>query len=72
MHAAIRKRVSTVGAGDSMVAGMVLAMQRDASWKDVLTEGVAAGTAATLNPGTALCKPDDIRLLIPQINVAGF
>jgi 6-phosphofructokinase 2 len=66
------KRVSTVGAGDSMVAGMVLAMQRDASWKDVLTEGVAAGTAATLNPGTALCKPDDIRLLIPQINVAGF
>lgn len=58
----VRKR-STVGAGDSMVAGMVLALSRGYSWMEVLQYGIAAGTATTMNPGTALCKKEDVERL---------
>lgn len=50
---------STVGAGDSMVAGIVLSLSNGFSLKEALQYGVACGTAATVNPGTGLChKPD--------------
>ncbi|MGN7722317.1 1-phosphofructokinase family hexose kinase [Chitinophaga sp. 22620] len=61
--APVVKRVSTVGAGDSMVAGMVLALQRGLDIREAIRFGVACGTAATLNPGTALCKKDDAEQL---------
>jgi 6-phosphofructokinase 2 len=52
-------RKSTVGAGDSMVAGLVLGLVSDKSLKETLKFGVAAGTAATMNTGTELCKLED-------------
>lgn len=54
----VHKR-STVGAGDSMVAGMVLRLAQGADLKEVVCYGVASGTAATLNEGTDLCKRED-------------
>jgi 6-phosphofructokinase 2 len=48
------KKQSTVGAGDSMVAGMVYMFQHEASLEDTLKFGVACGTAATMNAGTQL------------------
>lgn len=57
------KRKSTVGAGDTMVAGMVLAMLKKWTWQEVLRYGVAAGTATTMNPGTELCKKEDVEKL---------
>jgi 6-phosphofructokinase 2 len=51
---------STVGAGDSMVAGIIMALQRKLSWRDVLRYGVAAGTAATTNPGTELSSKEEV------------
>ncbi|TDD99869.1 1-phosphofructokinase family hexose kinase [Flavobacterium cellulosilyticum] len=54
---------STVGAGDSMVGGMVWALSQNKSIKDVLRWGVACGSAATMNEGTQLFKKEDaIRL----------
>jgi 6-phosphofructokinase 2 len=53
------KRKSTVGAGDSMVAGILMALNYQWNWKQVLQYGVAAGTAATMNAGTELCKKQD-------------
>lgn len=50
---AVKKR-STVGAGDSMVAGMLAKMAAGSGWQEVIHMGVACGTAATMNPGTAL------------------
>ncbi|MDX5436123.1 MAG: PfkB family carbohydrate kinase, partial [Pontibacter sp.] len=50
---------SAVGAGDSMVAGMVLGLQRGYSLEDMARYGVAAGTAATMTPGTELCRKED-------------
>lgn len=53
------KVMSTVGAGDSMVGGMIYALSKGWNCKEVLMYGVAAGTAATLHPGTELCKKED-------------
>jgi 6-phosphofructokinase 2 len=58
----VRKR-STVGAGDTMVAGMVLALSKGCTWLRVLQYGIAAGTATTMNPGTELCKKEDVERL---------
>jgi 6-phosphofructokinase 2 len=51
---------STVGAGDSMVAGTIIAMQKQLSLRDILRYGIAAGTAATMNEGTGLCTQENI------------
>jgi 6-phosphofructokinase 2 len=58
---------STVGAGDSMVAGLVLGITRKYGWKDTLKLGIACGTAATMNEGTALCKKKDVDYLFGRI-----
>lgn len=52
-------RRSTVGAGDSMVAGIVYSLSRGFSLLQSLQYGVACGTAATMNPGTELCRKTD-------------
>lgn len=51
---------STVGAGDSMVAGMVLSLAQGKSLREMIRYGVACGTAATMNEGTELCKKTDV------------
>ncbi len=51
---------SVVGAGDSMVAGMVLKLAEGKDLKEVIRYGVAAGTAATITPGSELCRPEDV------------
>lgn len=62
------KRLSTVGAGDSMVAGVILSLSRGMDLKEALKYGVACGTAATLNPGTELCKLEDVEKLYKIIS----
>jgi len=57
------KKRSTVGAGDSMVGGMVWALSQDLPLKDVIKWGVACGSAATMNDGTQLFKGEDARRL---------
>jgi len=54
------KKQTTVGAGDSMVAGMVYKLIQDAPIKEVVQFGVACGTAATMNKGTELFKLEDV------------
>lgn len=61
------ERKSTVGAGDSSVAGMIYSLSLGHGLQDVIRYGVAAGTSATMNPGTELCRPDDIHDLLEQI-----
>ena len=57
------KLKSTVGAGDSMVAGLVLGITRNYEMIDLLKLGIACGSAATMNEGTALCKKEDVEKL---------
>lgn len=53
------ERKSTVGAGDSMVAGIVFYLAQGKDLLQAVQYGVACGTAATLNAGTELCKKED-------------
>lgn len=53
------KKRSTVGAGDSMVAGMVSVMAKNGSMADMVRMGVACGTAATMSKGTGLFTKED-------------
>ncbi|MCK0135124.1 1-phosphofructokinase family hexose kinase [Arenibacter sp. S6351L] len=50
---------STIGAGDSMVAGMVVSLLKGKSYSEMAKYGVACGTAATMHEGTQLCNKDD-------------
>lgn len=54
---------STVGAGDSMVGGMVWALSKNKNLKEVIRWGVACGSAATMNEGTQLFKSADAQRL---------
>lgn len=60
---------SKVGAGDSMVAGLVLGLARGASPVDAARLAVAAGAAAVMTPASALCRRADVERLYPQITV---
>jgi 6-phosphofructokinase 2 len=59
--------VSKVGAGDSMVAGMVLSLARGRSSRESVLFGVATGTAAVMTPGTELCRREDAERLYAGI-----
>jgi 6-phosphofructokinase 2 len=60
---------STVGAGDCAVAGFVHGLAIGESNTDALRRAVAAGTAATLNAGTGLCRCADVDAILPQVTV---
>jgi 6-phosphofructokinase 2 len=62
---------SKVGAGDSTVAGIVLALTRGQSWREAVRFGVAAGAAAVMTPGTELCCREDVERLYEQIMQRG-
>jgi len=59
---------STVGAGDSMLAGIVLSLSNNKSVIEAAQYGVACGTAATMNQGTELCHFDDVKKLFQIIS----
>lgn len=61
--------VSTVGAGDSMVAGIAAALAEGQGIDDAVRLGVAAGTAAVLTPGSELCDPADVARFVDQVIV---
>lgn len=50
---------SRVGAGDSTVGGIVLALDRGEGLVEAVRFGVAAGTACVMTPGTELCRRED-------------
>ena len=62
------EKKSTVGAGDSMVAGMVHMLAKHKPLQQVICFGVACGTAATLNEGTQLFDPEDVETLYNWTN----
>ena len=58
---------STVGAGDSMLAGVLYGLSLDKGLRECLEYGIAFGTATTMQNGTALCVPKDVEELLPRI-----
>ncbi len=62
--------VSTVGAGDSFLAALLWALDAGQGDREAFRQAMAAGAAALLSPGTALCQPRDIARLAPQVQVS--
>ena len=60
--------VSKVGAGDSMVAGIVLSLARGKTERDSVLFGMAAGAAAVMTPGTELCRREDTERLYAKMH----
>lgn len=60
---------STVGSGDSMVAGLAIAVAEGSGLAEGLRLGTAAGAATAMRPGTQLCRADDVLRLAPDIVV---
>lgn len=61
---------STVGAGDSFVAGLVLGLARGQSDAEALSLAAAAAAAAVMTDATQLCRPEDVMRLLPEAVVS--
>ena len=58
---------SKVGAGDSMVAGIVLSLAQGNNLESSVIYGLAAGSSAVMTPGTELCKKEDTERLYKKM-----
>ena len=67
VHAPVVPIASKVGAGDSMVGGIVMGLAQGRSLTDAVRLGVAAGSAAVMTPGTQLCRKADAFRLYNEI-----
>ncbi|MBE6600689.1 MAG: 1-phosphofructokinase family hexose kinase [Ruminococcaceae bacterium] len=62
--------ISTVGAGDSSIAGFITAHLSGLDAKEALCRAVAYGTAACLRKGTLPPLPDDINRIIKSVKLS--
>ena len=60
---------SSVGAGDSFLAALVWALDQQFSLQQALATAMAAGAAAVMGKGTALCQPQDLVKLRAQVQI---
>jgi 6-phosphofructokinase 2 len=61
---------SKVGAGDSMAGGIVMGLARGFDLIDAARLGVAAGSAAVMTAGTALCQAEDAWRLYDEVSLS--
>ena len=59
--------IGSVGAADSMLAGILVALTRGWELAEAVRFGVAAGSAALLRPGTELCRREDAEHLYREL-----
>ncbi len=59
--------VSAVGAGDSFLGALIHGLASEIDLEAAFRLAVAAGAAALLNPGTELCRADDVRRLAEAV-----
>lgn len=61
---------STVGSGDSMVAGLAIALDQGLGLDEGLRLGTATGAATAITPGTRLGKREDVERFLPEVRVS--
>ncbi|MGJ8570150.1 MAG: 1-phosphofructokinase family hexose kinase [Hoeflea sp.] len=59
--------LSAVGAGDSMVAAIVVELAHGGSFRDAVRHGVAAAGSAVLTPATELCSKETADEILGQV-----
>ena len=62
---------SKIGAGDSMVGGIIFGLVNDYTLFDSAVLGVAAGTATVLTEGTELCRKKNVWKIYREIKREG-
>jgi len=60
---------SAVGAGDSFLGGMIWSLTQQDDLETALRYAIAAGSAALLNPGTELSRPEDVGRFVAMARV---
>lgn len=60
----------SVGAGDSFLAALVWAIDQQTDLRQALATAMAAGAAAVMRTGTALCQPQDVARLREQVQIS--
>lgn len=60
---------SKVGAGDSLIGGFLVSLEKSQDLEEAGRYGVAAGTAAVMTEGTKLCLHEDVEKLFNLIKV---
>lgn len=63
------KAVSTIGSGDSMIAGFLSVMDRGGSVEDAIRWGTAAGAATAMTDGSDIGTAEQIHVLVPKVEV---
>jgi 6-phosphofructokinase 2 len=61
--------VSTVGAGDSFLGGLVAALAAGKPLDHAFRMAVAAASAAVMSPGTELCQEEDVKRLMKDVRI---
>ncbi|HET9716072.1 MAG TPA: 1-phosphofructokinase family hexose kinase [Pseudolabrys sp.] len=61
--------VSTVGAGDSFLGGLVSALASGKPLAESFRVAVAAASAAVLSPGTELCREEEVSRLLAEVRI---
>jgi len=61
---------SPVGAGDSAVAGFILAHSQSKDLEECVRLACASGTASAKTPGTELCHRADVENLLPLVKIS--
>ena len=64
------KSISTIGSGDSLIAGVLYALETGAPIDDALRVGCAAGAATAMSTGAQIGKKSDVDDLVSQVKVA--
>lgn len=60
---------STIGAGDSFVAGLVFGLAQGQAPQQAFAQALATSAAALLSHGTSLADPADVARLLPEVVV---
>lgn len=60
---------STVGAGDAMIGGILMGLERGEALADSFRYGVAAGAASVMTDGTQLLRKSDFDSLLPKVTL---
>src|SRR5450830_538752 len=60
---------NTVGAGDSMVAGLLMGIVQSKPLEEMFRMGLACGVSAVMNPGPGLCEPGTYKEAYPEVEV---
>jgi len=63
---------STVGSGDSMVAGLAIALNEGRGLAEGLRLGTAAGAGTAMTPFTHLCLLEDFERLLPEVSLCSL